>query len=1271
MKLKKLFAVTSSLILFLGLPGIALALIGDFDISGMVDDLDMQVISNAYGSHSWTPVSTNWDWRADLDKNGKVDLSDLAIAGFNYGETFNFHWPRRISNGRNSNPDLTRAVDIDTDIDARGNVSIVWHEYGTSVDWIYYTQLDPAGNTVIEDLLIDKLSSDPRLAVDAQGNIHIVWHATYDAANAKSGVLYTRLDSEGRTLVPEKVVCDRCLSPAIDTDSYGHPHILARDSSGRLYYLILDDNGNSLLDKTRLNTQFSALGGGVAPDLSIDANDTRHIVWYEDTPGAAGDLIYTRIPASDIPSPNQLFFSHINAWNSHRLMVQSDSQGAAHILWHDYRGTSDTTGSIFWKRINPDGTMTDEVLVTNSAYNETGLEILFSIDSSDRIHYATRDKNTRVGYGTLDRDGNVLEPFQTVYYENCSKPNVEVSDSNNAMLVFQDYNGQTGTNPLMILSSVADVAANNMARPDLVLDAAHADAKPWIARVVESATITVTVTNGGWAEANDIVVNLDETVDHTPIPSEYISNLPPYASATITRTFTMPLLEDVSLLPVRIAVSAAESETTLANNVITLTLGVIPPAHSIDLTVAAFDETYAPNNRDLAAYLLGGQLSLEVPSLGFQAEITSTHALNGFIGVPLDPDGGAAMPTQIHLTLSGPGYTSETLDVTAARLVDDPYRVSLTPASPVSLYVNRWGAIQGTVYSGTTTTIPLANVTVKLDNTSTTTTNATGQFEFTKVISGSHSITTWHAGNTPQAMSVNVTTAGTATPSIQMPPTSRGYVNGVVTDDLGRPFEGVNVVFKGGSTQIDSCTTDDEGYFSFEVASVADHSSYSLEAACGLCNPYTSNPFILTAGLPETYDFTLSWTATAASLRADDEVTSWEQVERFNKLDEDEMSIGQLIKYKVKSLVNKFKSYEVDVWWAKYHYALGLNYSEAGGVKTVQSLSIDLANYNLYSYDVQVGRYHGSVENVDLTALRVDRVDLVQVDSSGNVVGDPYWSDSAQWYASDPDSLPAWRVYNINSAPADWSQAAVRIFLRVGKYSSDPDTSHWEPWHPPVAAASLSGSGSAAGSDYQCLIWRLSSNEVEVLKSLAYYADVVGGSVTNRVETQSTTGLPANADQPAEIKVSLDYPLGATAQIGTLFPVDVIISGASEQPVYAQQFDLAFDPAFLQVNKLQGAPDFAGAYGSWTVSPSLVEANVLGELPGAAVVRLGASTGLKDGRVARIYFMPVATTDTTKVQVSNLLFAGASGETFSASQVDGEGQTQILPARLCIPLLLR
>ncbi len=1271
MRAKVMRAILFSALLALALPTLGLALIGDLDINGVVDDPDMQVVSAAYGSHSSNPISANWNAQADIDQNDKVDLADLVIFGRNYGDDFNFYGPRRISNGIHGDPDLTRITGLDSGVDNRGNVHIVYQEGSpTTGDWVYYTQLDSAGNTLVEDLLLDTLASDPRLAVDAQGNVHIAWHAVYDASNSKSGVLYASLDSTGRLRAGPRVVCDRCLLPAIAVDGYGHAHIVARNLSMNLLYLALDGYGEPLLTPTRINTRFAITTSGIYPEIAIGPDGARHILWYEDTPGAAGDLIYTRIPLGDLPSPNQLSVVHISNWSGHRLGLQVDSLGAAHILWHDYRGSADTLGSVFWKRINPDGSLSAEVQVTNGGYHETPLVVSFSIDPQDRLHYTARSEDIEVGYGLLDRQGGVLIPYQTVYYHNCTHSSVEALPGGGAALLFSDYNGQYGVNPLMILSSVADPAAFDGLRPDLVLDQAHLAASALVTRIIDQVTFTVTLANGGWAQASGITLAFTETVAGTPIPAANLPDLPPFSSVTVTRTFDIPDLEDITALPIRIQASTTLPETTLANNTITLTLGVIPPAHSVDVSAAALDETYASGDRDLSAYLLGGTLTLEVPSLGYQAMVTSTHAINGFVGVPLDPNGGPAWNTLLRLTLAAPGYSSATQEVTAQRFANDPYRVLLTPAAPVPLYVNQWGTVQGMVFTGTTTTKSLVGATVILDGERSVLTDSTGGFKFTQVISGSHTLEAWHAGNAPFSIQVQVSTGNVAAVPILMPSTTRGYVRGVVTNDLGRPFTNITVNLKGDGSQIASAVSNDQGVFAFEVADVGAYTSYSLEATCSMCTPFASSPFTPIAGLPEIYDFTLSWSVTDADLQTSAEVTSWEQVERYNKLDEDNLSIGELILYHLADSINELDSYEVDVWWAKYHYSLGLNYNETGGTYTLQNLSVDLANYSMYSYDVQGGDYHGGVQDVDRSALRVDRVDLVQIDANNNVIGAALWEDETQWYASDPQGVPAWDIYNIAASPSDWSNAAVRIFVRVGQYTSDASTSHWKPWQPPVAVASLTGSGSAAGSDYQVIIWRLSSNSVEVLKSMAYYADVVGTNADP--QDLSTQAQPLAVADPQALTVSLQFPAAPPARIGAPFAVDVVVSGAVASPVFALELDLNFDPAYLQVLRVEGGAGFQSAHGpAWVVAPSLAQANATGQLNGMAVVRLGSVGGIGEGVVARVYFMPLALTSQTPLKLSRVLLASQAALSFAADLVGPTLNLEIDLARLFLPLAVR
>ncbi len=185
----------------------------------------------------------------------------------------------------------------------------------------------------------------------------------------------------------------------------------------------------------------------------------------------------------------------------------------------------------------------------------------------------------------------------------------------------------------------------------------------------------------------------------------------------------------------------------------------------------------------------------------------------------------------------------------------------------------------------------------------------------------------------------------------------------------------------------------------------------------------------------------------------------------------------------------------MDVWWAKYHYALGLNYSEAGGVKSVEGLGVSLHNWALYSYNVQGGEYEGGMSDIGRTDLRVERIDLVEVD------------ERRQRYRG---TLLARRQHLVRQ-PARWQHDRGIVLDRrdAGEleqcrhphlFAGGPvrpqqaRVNYWAPWAPPVAVASLNGSGSAAGSDYQCILWRLNSNQVEIIKSAPYYADAVEGT---------------------------------------------------------------------------------------------------------------------------------------------------------------------------------
>lgn len=1256
-------------VLALGLSGSALALVGDVTLDGAVNEADMYRISAAYGSKALSTPSPNWDAGADINADKQVNLADLTLAGRDYGDTFNFQRWRRVSNGRTTST-LTNVTGKDAVADSRGHVHVIWSEYTTSAYTpLYYTQLDAAGNPLVEDLYLDSDGINPTLAVDGANNVHIVWeHGDFTANYCR----YAKLSPEGRWLVrPTRFAKNTCYGTAIATDRYHHPHIV-HAQNGRLWYTILDDAGRPLVENVPLNTIVTSAVDALSIAIAVDGADNRHILWYADTPGAGGDVIYTRLIPGELPSPNQITVTHIESWNPHRLFIRTDSQNAAHVLWRNFKG--DGPGAIYWRRINPDGSLSDERLVTTEAYPEAPLQVTFALDAADRIHLIARDNivPAYASYARLDRDGNVLRPFRQVIYATTGHPAMAVGPTGQAA-IFHAYGGTSCTPPcpLWVRSSVPDAAANDPTRADLVVDAAHLTASPRFARIIDTATVTATVTNGGWVTATNVLVQLTDTISHTPIAPVTIASLPPFSSTTVVRTFPIPDLEETSLLPVRVSVSSTTPETTLSNNAVTTTFGIIPPVRHADIAVAALDETYAPANRELAAYLIGGQLSARaLAPVAYTALLTSTHAYNYLLGIPLNTNAPPAMQTTLMLTLTAPGYSVATQVVTLTRDTANPYRVIVNPPE-IKLYVNQWGTLQGTVLSGT---LPLAQATVTLDGKTQVTTGADGAFRFTKVVSGSHTVEAIHAGHAPTSAVMQVTTGASTTRALTMLPTTKGWVRGTVWNDWGQPFSGATVQLWGGSTLIATTTTDNSGRYALEVANVNAHPSYEIRATASGCKPYNSGTFALTAGIPRQHDFTLEWAVTAARLQKSGEVTSWQQQESWNKPDYSGSPIGWFLEQTVQEIQDELElyAYEVDVWWAKYTYALGLNYSEAGGVKTVEGLSVQLKNGALYSYNVQGGQYEAGMSDIARTNVRVDYVDLVNVDSVGNVTGGPYWSSRVVWYANQPDGSATVRLYPIGASVPTWSSAALRLCLRVGKYdASRPDTAYWAPWMPPVAVASLNGSGAAAGADFQCLLWRLGANEVEVLKSAAYYAAAVGAGTTTAGDAAPPNATVSAVSPQAGVIVSLTLPVAPPAYIGAPFAVDVSLSGATARPVYGVEFDLRFNPAHLRVQRVEGAPDFRGTYGTWTVlTPALALINASGRLTNTAVVRLGALSGLTQGNLVRITFTPRISVTTTSLDLSDVWLADGHGKLYRPDTTL-DTSFRIVNARLFLPMVVR
>jgi hypothetical protein len=197
-------------------------------------------------------------------------------------------------------------------------------------------------------------------------------------------------------------------------------------------YTILGDDGQPLLAGTQLNPGATETANSFAVTVSPDG--ARHILWRQATGVAAGELRYTRITKTGEVTTNNLPVAALQSlYNARRYYLSADSTNAVHFLYFDVRSSSP---GLYWRRANADGSLSAEKLLTTKGYNSAGVDVVYDIDLSDRIHMLSPwVGGADLGYARLDRDGNFLVPFQRAGFGATSKSALAVDGSGRVMIV--------------------------------------------------------------------------------------------------------------------------------------------------------------------------------------------------------------------------------------------------------------------------------------------------------------------------------------------------------------------------------------------------------------------------------------------------------------------------------------------------------------------------------------------------------------------------------------------------------------------------------------------------------------------------------------------------------------------------------------------------------------------------------------------------------------------------------------------------------------------
>ena len=225
-------------------------------------------------------------------------------------------------------------------VDNTDNVHAVWYDQRNVIGEIYYTKLDNSGNTIVDDRRLTSVSAEsdwPILGLDNSGNVHIVWS---DMRDGNWEIYYTKLDNNGNTIVDDRrLTNDNAISynghPKLGVDSTGNVHIAwmdERDGNWEIYYTKLDNNGNTVVDDRRLtydssDSQFSS--------LVVDISGNIHITWVDDR-DANYEIYYTKLDndGNTLVEDTRLT---IDSASSYHPSLEVDISGDIHVAWSDTR----------------------------------------------------------------------------------------------------------------------------------------------------------------------------------------------------------------------------------------------------------------------------------------------------------------------------------------------------------------------------------------------------------------------------------------------------------------------------------------------------------------------------------------------------------------------------------------------------------------------------------------------------------------------------------------------------------------------------------------------------------------------------------------------------------------------------------------------------------------------------------------------------------------------------------------------------------------------
>jgi hypothetical protein len=226
---------------------------------------------------------------------------------------------------------------VDIAVDSRDRLHLVWQHKNESINnyEIHYMVLANNGVITIHDRILysDNYANAemPKIAIDSGDCPHIVYtRSAYQYSTDE--IFYTKLDCDGNILVQEKEISLHdgydSYYPNVAVDSGGYIHIVWRDirDGMNIYYIQLDNNGNTLIDDIPLGLA-KDMGW---PTITVGPSNTICVAWQ----GEDG-IYFTRFDGTSwTPNKKITSDSAIITWWPEIAWNKSDEVS---LVWSDSR----------------------------------------------------------------------------------------------------------------------------------------------------------------------------------------------------------------------------------------------------------------------------------------------------------------------------------------------------------------------------------------------------------------------------------------------------------------------------------------------------------------------------------------------------------------------------------------------------------------------------------------------------------------------------------------------------------------------------------------------------------------------------------------------------------------------------------------------------------------------------------------------------------------------------------------------------------------------